>query len=324
MRRLHIGNEQSSDLHDQNVEGELHDKMKKMNIKEFGNVCSKNFTFGRGNHDGSLSGSSDSTLPNKMKNLNLKYSSSNSLDDGVVSGNKSKIVPGPSGDINEPDCWNIANEVGSSHDHIKTNLSHVTKPMHGMHTENLSDGNLYNSSGSMNLGFTFRAGIHSKDSETHTRNNHNSSTSSVMFPSSGIPFQRVIDNAEMPSMHRVHNEPEFIFTRERDGMTQPMEFKTPKTKGPLLFGLNRKVETKRESVKDIGLKKKKGKWKKPAHIPSVFGQDFVLPGKFQENAESSESYSGETSVASDESFRLDENSSSESHLIFPRIQLKNV
>ncbi|KZV13921.1 hypothetical protein F511_44807 [Dorcoceras hygrometricum] len=181
--------------------------------------------------------------------------------------------------------------------------------MHGMHTENLSDGNLYNSSGSMNLGFTFRAGIHSKDSETHTRNNHNSSTSSVMFPSSGIPFQRVIDNAEMPSMHRVHNEPEFIFTRERDGMTQPMEFKTPKTKGPLLFGLNRKVETKRESVKDIGLNKKKGKWKKPAHIPSVFGQDFVLPGKFQENAESSESYSGETSVASDESFRLDENSS---------------
>ncbi|KZV35879.1 hypothetical protein F511_35144 [Dorcoceras hygrometricum] len=134
MRRLHIGNEQSSDLHDQNVEGELHDKMKKMNIKEFWNVCSKNFTFGRGNHDGSLSGSSYSTLPNKMKNLNLKYSSSTSLDDGVVSGNKSKIVPGPSGDINEPDCWNIANEVGTSHDHIKTNLSHVTKPMHGMHT----------------------------------------------------------------------------------------------------------------------------------------------------------------------------------------------
>lgn len=325
MRRLHIGNEHFSNLHGQNVEGELHNKMKNMNIKEFGNLCSKNFTVGRDNYDGSLTVSFDSMLPNKMRNLNLKCSSSTSLDDG----NKSKIVLGAGGNINEPDSWNVAAEVGSSHDRIKTKEASVTKPMHGIQTENLTDGNLYNSSGSMNSGFTFRAGIRSQNSETHMRNNHNTSTSSPSFPPSGVPFQPDRDEAEVPSMDRVQNKAEFIFTSEQDGMTQPMEFKIPETKGPLGFGLNRKVETKRESVKGIILKKKKGKWKKSAHVPLRFGQDFVLPGKFQDNAESSDSYSPmdvspyeqtlvdssfsrDTSVASEESFHLDENSSSES------------
>ncbi|XP_073063686.1 uncharacterized protein [Primulina eburnea] len=330
MRRSDIGNEHFSNLHGQNVVGELHDKMKNMNIKEYGNVCSKNFTFGRDNYDGSFIVSFDSMLPNKMKNLNLKCSSSTSLDDGVVSGDESKIVLGAGGNINEPDRWNVAAEVGSSHERIKTEVTSVTKPMHVMQTENLTDGNLYNYSGSMNSGFTFRAGIQSQNSEIHMRNSHNTSTSSLSIPSSGVPFQPDRDEAEVPSMDGVHNEAEFIFTSEQGGMTQPMEFKTPETKGPIGFGLNRKVETKRESVKDIGLKKKKGKWKKPAHVPLRFGQDFVLPGKFQENAESSDSYSPmdvspyeetlvdssfsrETSVASEDSFHLDENSSSESN-----------
>lgn len=329
VRRLHIGNEHFSNLHGQNVEGELHNKMKNMNIKEFGNVCSKNFTFGRDNYDGSLTVSFDSMLPNKMKNLNLKCSSSTSLDDGVISDNKSKIVLGTGGNINEPDSWTIAAEVGSSHDRIKSKVASVTKPMHGMQTENMTNGNLYDSWGSMNSGFTFQAGIQSHNIETHMRKNHNTSTSSLSFPPSGVPSQPDRDEAEVPSMARVHNKAEFIFTSEQDGITQPMEFKTLETKGPLGFGLNRKVETKRESVKDIGLKKKKGKWKKSTHVPLRFGQDKVLPGKLQENAESSDSYSPmdvspydetlfdssfsrETSVASEESFHLDENSSSES------------
>ncbi|KAK6144065.1 hypothetical protein DH2020_020885 [Rehmannia glutinosa] len=108
---------------------------------------------------------------------------------------------------------------------------------------------------------------------------------------------------------------------------QPVEFKTPDTKAHSLFGLNRKVETKKESAKDSGLKKKKGKSQKHVQVPSRFQPNFVVPESFQVNAESPEQYSPmdlspyeetlansnfsrETSVASEESSHLDDNNSS--------------
>ncbi|KAI3450003.1 hypothetical protein Pfo_006668 [Paulownia fortunei] len=72
---------------------------------------------------------------------------------------------------------------------------------------------------------------------------------------------------------------------------QHVEFKKPDQKEHLVFGLDRKVETKRELARETGSNQKKGKWKKPVQVPVKFGKDFVFQENLQEDAELSGHYS---------------------------------
>ncbi|KAI3461136.1 hypothetical protein Pfo_017799 [Paulownia fortunei] len=330
MRRLYIESEHFGKLYGRNVE-ELPNKMKKLNMKDYEHDGSKNFGFGRS--DSKSLGSLGTMLPNKMKNLKIEdslYASMNEKVDDVSSGDKNKFKFKDSGNANQQVDLNITNAAGNSSNHLdtKTSLRSGAETVHGMQAKSLGDGNLHNISGSFNSRFTFQGGLESKNSGIHVScQNESNSTPSPVFASSGINFKPVGSIPEMPSIDRVEKKVEFSFTSKLDSMAaQHVEFKTPDPKAHSLFGLNRKVETKRESAKDSGLKKKKVKCKKPAH-PSRFQQDFVIQDKLQENAESPEQYSPmdlspyeetlannsfsrETSVASEESFHLDENNSS--------------
>ncbi|XP_050223144.1 uncharacterized protein LOC126673179 [Mercurialis annua] len=126
-----------------------------------------------------------------------------------------------------------------------------------------------------------------------------------------------------PSTGRVENRDEFVFTGKQDGVGSPsVEFKTPNPKGNLFSGVNQKVEITAK-FKDTKLKKKMGKLKQPTTVHLWPGPDFVSRESVsRENPEPSESYSPmdispyqeilsdtqfsrETSVASEESFGLD-------------------
>ncbi|XP_011090144.1 uncharacterized protein LOC105170911 [Sesamum indicum] len=301
MRRLYIESEHFSKLYGGNVE-ELPNKMKKLNMKDSEHCGSKNLGFG------------------------------NEKVDNVSSGDKNGLMfRKDTGIADEPMNLNVTSAAGDSSDHLKTkpSLASGAETMHGMQAKNLGDGNLHNTSRSFNSGFTFQAGGESKNSGTHlSSNNENNSTSLPVFTSSGIRFKPVGSVSEMPSVDRVDKKVDFSFTSKLDSMAaEHVEFKTPDPKAHSVFGLNRKVETKRESTKDSGLRKKKGKWKKPAQVPLKFQQDFFFQENLQEKAESPEQYSPmdlspyeetlannsfsrETSVASEESSHYDENNSS--------------
>ncbi|KAG8370996.1 hypothetical protein BUALT_Bualt13G0041200 [Buddleja alternifolia] len=304
MRRLYIESEHYGKLYGGNVE-ELPNKMKKLNVKDYERDDSKNFGSGRSDRK-SLGGSLDNMLPNKMKVLNIDDSSSVSEKvDDVSSRDK-----------------NIDNANNSPRISTGSSLRSSVETLHGAQAKNLGDGNL------CNTGFNFQAGLPSKDTSTYVSfNNESNSKSLPLFASSGIHFKPVAGVPEMPSVNRANNKVEFTFTSKLDSMeAQNVQFKTPDPKGNLVFGLNRKVETKRESTRDAGLKKKKGKWKKPTQIPLRLGQEFVFQENLQENAEYSpmdvspyeeilvdNTFSRETSIASEESSHLDDNSN-EAHL----------
>ncbi|KAL9143189.1 hypothetical protein ABFS82_14G219800 [Erythranthe guttata] len=300
MRRLYIQSGHLDKLYGGNLE-ELPNKMKKLNVKESEDDSAKNFGFGRS--DGkSLGGNLDTMLPTKMQNLNIEDSLNASMNEKVADFR---------GNTNQPMDLNRTSPAGNS--------SNNFTPKTSLHSnKNLDDGNLDKLSGSSSSRFNFQGGVGSKDS----------STSLPAFASSGTHFKPFGGIPEMPSLDRVDKKVEFSFTSRLDTVAaQNVEFKTPDSKAHSLFGLNRKVETKRESAKDSGLKKKKGKFKKPAQVPSMFQQDFVFQGHLQENAESSDQYSPmdvspyeetlvhnsfsrETSVASEESVQFDQNNSS--------------
>ncbi|KAK4408293.1 Ubiquitin carboxyl-terminal hydrolase 24 [Sesamum angolense] len=301
MRRLYIESEHFSKLYGGNVE-ELPNKMKKLNMKDSEHCGSKNLGFG------------------------------NEKVDDVSSGDKNGLkFRKDAGNADEPVDLNVSSAAGNSSDHLETkpSLPSGAETMPGMQAKNLGAGNLHNISGSFNSGFTFQAGGESKNSGTHlSSNNESNSTSLPVFTSSSIRFKPVGSVSEMPSVDRVDKKVDFSFTSKLDNMAaKHVEFKTPDLKAHSVFGLNRKVETKRESTKDSGLRKKKGKWKKPAQVPLKFQQDFFFQENLQENAESPEQYSPmdlspyeetlannsfsrETSVASEESSHYDENNSS--------------
>lgn len=320
MRRSYIESGQFNKFYGGNLE-ELPNKMKKLNMKDCENDVTNNFGFGRS--DGNFSGRTlDTVLQDKMKNLNMEDSLYASMNEKVAD---------VSGNTNQPVDLNMTSAPGNSSNHNKSNTSlhSGAETMHGMLAKNLDDGNLHNFHGSSNSSFTFQTGLESKNSGTHLSSENGSTAASFPgFASSDIHCQPFGSVPEMPSLDRVGKKAEFRFTSRLDSVAaKHVEFKTPDSKAHSLFGLNRKVETKRESAKDSGLKKKKGKFKKPAQVPVMFQQDFVFQENLQENAEFSEQYSPmdlspyeetlvhnsfsrETSVASEESFNLDQNNSS--------------
>ncbi|KAL3828215.1 hypothetical protein ACJIZ3_017017 [Penstemon smallii] len=328
MRRLHIENGYFSKVYGENVEGELPNKMKKLNVEAYKADGSRNFVFGRSDGE-SLNGSLDAMLPNKMKDLKIEECLSSSVNETVdlSSRDKNKFMFGNGGNVKPVDA------VGNNCNHFKSEPSSHSgsETMRAMQTENLIDGNSHNVSGPFNPGFTSQAGLQSKNSGIGVSyESESTSTSLPFFASSDICFKQVGGVPGMSSLERADKQVEFSFTSKLGSMATENVFKTPDLKAHVIFGLNRKGETKRESTKDTGLKQKKGRtgrWKKPARVPLKFDRDFGFQENLQTNTESSEQYSPmdvspceemladnrfsrETSVASEESFSFDDNNSS--------------
>lgn len=322
MRRLYIQSEHVSKLHGGNMD-ELPNKMKKLNVKE-------NISYGRSERT-SLGGSSDEMLSEKMRNVKANDSLYNAMN--VKAGNVSlrdenKFVFEYDRNANQPVDVNMTNTARDSSYHLKTNtsLSSDVDTMHDFHSSNSGNLNSDNTSGLFSSGFTFQA----LERENVKVLNENSTTSLPIFSSSGIHHTPLGLGGvcEMSSMDRGDKSVEFCGSRKFNNMpAQNVEFKTPDPKANSIFGLIRKLDTKREPVKDSGLKKKKGKSKKPVQVPLQFHHEFIFQENAQEHTESSEQYSPmdfspyeetlanntcsrETSVASDESFCLGENNSS--------------
>lgn len=316
MRRMCIESDHFSKLYSGNME-ELPNKMKKLDVKDYEHDGSKNVSYER-------SDSSDVLLPDKLENLKLEDSLYNSMNvkvDDVRSGDKNKFVFKHSGNTSQPEL-NMSNTDKDISNRLrtKTSLTSGAEIMHDMPVRN--SGNV---SGPFGSSFTFRAGFESENSGANFKN-EKSTASLPIFSSSGIHRTPLGGVSEMPSVNRGERKVEFGISSKLDNMpAQNVEFKTPDPKA--LFGLSRKLDTKREPVKDSGLKKKKGKSKKPVQLPLKLHHDFVFQETLHEPTDSSEQYSPmdfspyeetlanntlsrETSVASDESFYLGENNSS--------------
>ncbi|CAA0815297.1 Heat shock protein DnaJ with tetratricopeptide repeat [Striga hermonthica] len=305
MRRLHIESKRFSENYGGNVEG-LPNKMNKLSVEDSRHDGS--LSFGFGGNGGRSSGSLDNMLPQEIKNLKIEDSLNSSADDGS-SRDDSKFT------------FKVSRNAGSK---PSTGSGPETTP--AKRTENLGGhGNLNNVYGSLNPRFTFQS-LESKNIGTH-RNSQNESNSPLppSFTFSGNNFKAVETMPEMPSMDRVEKKVDFSFTSTLNSMAaQPVEFKTPDPKAHALFGLSRKNETKKDSSKDSGVKKKKGKCQKHVQVPSKFQPSFVFQESPETNSKSNEQYSPmdlspyeeklandssfsrDASVASEESFRVDD------------------
>ncbi|GER46030.1 DNAJ heat shock N-terminal domain-containing protein [Striga asiatica] len=308
MRRLHIESKRYSENYGRNVEG-LPNKMNKLSMEDSRHDGSTSVGFG--GNGGKSSGSIDNMLPQEIKNLKIEDSLNSSADDGS-SQDESKFT------------FKVSRNSGS-----KPSTGSGPETTHGRRAENLGGhGYLNNVYGSLNPKFTFQS-LESKNIGTH-RNSQNESNSPLAppFASSAINFKAVETMPEMPSMDRVEKKVEFSFTSTLNSMAaQPVEFKTPDPKAHALFGLSRKNETKKDLNKDSGIKKKKGKCQKHVQVPSKFQPSFVFQESPETNSKSNEQYSPmdlspyeetlannssfsrDTSVASEESFHVDDNKS---------------
>lgn len=216
--------------------------------------------------------------------------------------------------------------------HDKMKNMHINKPMGYVANENVKidssssdpSGNAVNKSSigisdSIPSGFSFQAGTQNSHftNQVHP-GSHSGTISTSSFSSFNIPGESMMGTFESPSTDRTGKKVEFNFSTKSDGKL--MQNLIPTVKG----SLNKKVETRREATRDPRYKKKKMKPKQTLSTPVNFAHDFVLRGSSEENAEPSEPYSPMdtspyretpadntlsrgTSVASDESFVLNEN-----------------
>lgn len=302
MTQLNIDNEK----HPRSLGAELQDKIKKLDIQDHTNNPSLKFL--------------DNMLPDKLKNLNVAQENENvdvPLRDKNISVSENVKNPDEVLDGAEK----LKKESGYADNSGKMNLSFSSfgekvNDMQNLGGENrpnvtFSGASLPSFSGSAQPGSVSSSQVNTEDQSTGT---------SV---SSGIHFQGIGNAFEASFQDGAEKKVQFSFTGKWDDTKiHSVEFKTPNIKGTL----NRKVDTKRESARGTRSKKNKGKLKKPSPAQLNPVQDFVIEDS-QENEDSCEPYSPmdispyhesladdvfsrETSVASDEVFGLDDNSTS--------------
>ncbi|KAK4708960.1 hypothetical protein R3W88_029885 [Solanum pinnatisectum] len=268
------------------------------------------------NVDSKIGGGVGAELLNEMDKLNIKGRTENDMNDyaykerGSLGGKSETLL----------------------HDKMKN--MHINKPMGFVANENVKvdssssdpSGNTVNKSSSgasdsIPSGFSFQAGTQNNHftNQVHP-GSHSGTISTSSFPSFNIPGESMMGtfDFESPSTDRTGKKVEFNFSTKSDGKL--MQNLIPTVKG----SLNKKVETRREATRDPRYKKKKMKPKQTLSTPVNFAHDFALRGSSEENAEPSEPYSPMdispcretpadntlsrgTSVASDESFILNEN-----------------
>ncbi|KAH9789979.1 Heat shock protein DnaJ with tetratricopeptide repeat-containing protein [Citrus sinensis] len=300
----HRGNVESE------LENELKQKLSKLTFKDSGEKDDvKNFVFS-GSKKSSDSFAAASELPDQMKNLNITSKGGS----GYIVGESENMLVSSDSSAGQTDMGRM-----SSHIFVKDKQS-----------TNLGDKKLHDLGKSVPTEVDFQAGLQGKNTKDGAIPSETASSSSS-FSSSGIPFQSVDNASKVPDVDRTDRMNEFSFMSKQDGMAAPfVGFRTPNQKINLFSGAGQEVEfsAKRGSVRDTKVKKKRGKLRKPISIPLWHGQDFVSrDSSSPEDPEPSESYSPmdvspyqetladtkcsrETSVASDESFSLDNNDAS--------------
>ncbi|GMP87839.1 hypothetical protein CsSME_00040052 [Camellia sinensis var. sinensis] len=252
------------------VASELPTELKKLNIKDAGEVdgsnlnCSaddKKSAFGYINKcNNSLDGSSANMLPDKMKNLNMKDSLNTYVGEkeevNFTSSDKSGFVfrstRGDSGSfegraenmlLDEMVKLKIAKEAGDNNYQRQAGFGSST-PFAKDSLGNLGDKKFPDFRSSIPAEFTFQAGLQGQS-----------------FSGSQVPQE---------------------------------EYVTPNQKGNIFTCVDKKLEfsAKRESVKDARSKKKRGKLRIPTPVQPWLGQDFSSrKSSSQERADSFESYS---------------------------------
>lgn len=262
------------------------------------------------NVDNKIGGGVGVELLNAVEKLNIKGRTENDMNDyaykqrGPLGGKSETLLHDKMKNmhINEPMCY-VANE------NVKVDPS-----------GNAVDKSASVISDSIPSGFSFQAGTQNNHFTNQVHPGpHRGAISTSSFPSFNIPGESIMGPFEAPSTDRTGKKVDFVFSTKSDGMLN--QNLTPTTKG----SLNKKVETRREATRDPRYKKKKMKPKQTLAMPMNFAQDFAFRGSSEENAEPSEPYSPMdispyrqtpadntlsrgTSVASDESFILNENS----------------
>lgn len=332
------------------VEGELLNELKnKLNFKEAdhfdgGSVVSNANDMSRQKGGDSFAGSSENTLHDQMRSLNITDSLNNKSfeknEANIRSNEKDNTVLGSSKSTSgsydgrkeallskKMERLKVGSGAGDS-DISDAGPSSSRVFVKEMQTGHIGDMLFHNLDKSVPTEFTFQPGMQGKDvsggqvpldqTKDDTKLGGNVSSSSS-FSSSDMGFPPVGSAFEVPMT-------EFSFTSKQDGIGTPfVEFKTPKPKLNIFSGINPKVEfsAKRESIRDSRVKKKSGKLKHPTPVQLWPGQNFVSKEcDSQDNPEASEAYSPmdispyqetladyqcsrENSVTSDESFSLD-------------------
>ncbi|KAK3029324.1 hypothetical protein RJ639_038422 [Escallonia herrerae] len=316
------------------VAHQLPNDMKKLNIEDpvgmkEGNVSginvNNNFAFGSGDQG---------VLPEKMKGLNIRESGNshgggdkigvdmNSFASGGFDRNAATSV------LDDMEKLKIGSLAQDNPGQTQAGLPHRVV-VDDIFTQNASHKKFHDVDYSIPVASSFRAGAQGKtssDIQVPASDGRNDSTApSSSFASSGIHFQPVWNSTNVPSMDGQKKNCGFLFNDEVNGIgPQNIEFRTPNPRGNLYSVSDRRSEAKKESAKDTRSKKKKGKLRKPTKAHVRLQDDFVLGERSsQENPDSFESYSPmdvspyretvaensysrETSVASDEPFHLDD------------------
>lgn len=301
----------------------------KLSVKESGRVDGKEFVFGR-TKESSFSFATNE-LHDQIKNLNMssKNEINGMINENILSnemGRKLNIGSEPSDSAGQTDMRRMSSQI------------FVRDKQEG----NMGDNNFKNLGEAVPTEFTFQAAMEGKDvggchvSVDQPKDDAKLSetgSSSSSFSSSGVHFQLVDNESKVFGTDRLDKKNEFGFTSTQDGLGKPfVEFKTPQPKANLFSGVCQTLEfgAKREFIRDTKAKKKRGKLRQPTPVHLWHGQDFVSRESASHgNSEPVESYSPmdispyqetvsdtisarETSVASDESFSLDNDASTDS------------
>lgn len=327
----------------QNLESELPNELKKLNIKETVQLdrstdtpnadCVNKFAFGNSKKDSySFSGSSENILPDLMKNLNIKdYADMSDRGNPAFTSGKTvgDTFDGRKGTLlsRKMEKRSLGSRAGDS------TQSHAGTPLHQTSIKHVETGNcgdklFHNLDKPIPREFPFQVAMQGRNAggcDFSSDQPKDEAKSCGTTPSRGIHFEPVGGTSEMPAVDRPEKRDEFYFTSKQDGLGgHSVEFKTPNPKANLFSGTNKKLEfgARGESFRDTRKKKTTGKPRRSSSAHLGPGHDFVSrEGSSQENVEASASYSPmdvspyqetladnqcakENSVASGESFSI--------------------
>ncbi|XP_057998823.1 uncharacterized protein LOC110662685 isoform X2 [Hevea brasiliensis] len=279
----------------------------------------------------------ENALPDQIKNLKIKDSlDANDIDnktydkDSFASGSRK----GTSCHVDRETESILMNEMES-----KLNIASAVGESSGQTTSRIFAKDMQNGNGSdkkfpdfgnsVPMEFNFKGGVQGKEASASQvpidQPKVDAQPGGVAGPSSAFSSSGLAGGYAfgLPPTGREEKRDGCIFTSKQDGVGSPfVESKTPNLKGNLFSGLNQKVEISAK-FKDSKVKKKRGKLKQPTKVHLWPGQDFVSrESGSHEIPEASEShspmdvspyqetlsdtqFSRETSVASEESFSLD-------------------
>ncbi|PON59103.1 N-terminal acetyltransferase A, auxiliary subunit [Parasponia andersonii] len=332
-----------------NMEFELQNELnKKLNIKETGKLDGgsvrynaddlNKFEFGSRKGGESLAESFASTLPDQIKNLNLKDSLNTSDKENPASQSTKSKSSDFDGRKEILLSTNMEEQKGSGagetlqSDVGAASSNSYAKDMPTGYFGNLLFRNLDKSVHSESMLHPRMQGKNASRSQVSSdlpkddvKQSGVTASSSASFASSSSHAQTAVNSFEVPVTNRPQKKEEFIFASEREFSGIPsFEFKTTTTTN-LFSGLNENLEfsAKRDFIRDAGMKKRSGKLKRPTKVQLWLGQDFVSrESSYQEIPEASDAYSPmdvspyqetladnrcyrENSVTSDDSFSLD-------------------